>query len=484
MNSSRHPKSCPCLLILLALAFFVIRITGPDDLEDNSQARNVGYAVDLVDHGHWLVQRDLQNRIQSKPPLHTWMIGVLAAPFGLNRLTLTLPSFAAVAGMMLLVFHIGKMRFGLLAGIVSGLAMIMCPLMWRQIGMVRSDAVFALAIAGGAWAAFRAWETGKGWTMFWFCGAVSLLTKGPLGLLLSSVGLLAWFWERQAHGPQPGLSGSHRRGLLIFLTLCLAWAVPALWFHGGDLVDQMIYRELLGHTVVPNDHHGNVVMRVLTPTINFLTRFAPFSLFSGAAIIRSFRRPSEHSGERRLERFLVCWILAGMMIFTLSAHHRADLLLPLWPAGALLAGFEASRLAVRAGERKFAWAATIAGSLLLAGAWFKYHPLPGQQLRSAAYSQQIREAAGAFRNTGIDPHHLHNLSLPATFQYYLGSSEKATTPQRLIEGLKRGEKAWVGTGSLPLDITAFHGIEVIEAFRWPLAPHQKPVVQIYEVLWP
>jgi len=484
MATSRNVRIWLCVLLVLAATVFAIRVTGPDDLEDNSQARNVGYAIDLVDNGQWLVQRDLQDRIQSKPPLHTWLIGVLATPFGLNRLTLTLPSFLAVVGMMLLVFHIGRRRFGLVAGGTAALAMLLCPLLWRQMGMVRSDAVFSFSIALGAWAAFRAWETGKGWTWFWVCAAVSLLTKGPLGILLSGIGLMAWFWEKKGGAAPPRLRGSHLRGLLIFALLCLAWVVPALWHDGDALVTRLIRQELLGHTVVPYENHGNVAMRYLTPTINFMVRFAPFSLLTVWAVIRVMRTPAWDAGERRLERFLTCWLLAGLVIFTLPAHHRADLLLPLWPAGALLAGRAAERLVSRMGERRAIWIAAVAGVLLLAGAWTKYQPLPGRELKSAAYSQSVRQAAAAFRSSGLDAGQVENLTLPTTFQYYLGTSEKAEPAADILKDLQPGETTWVGTRGEPPDPAAFYGTLVKEAFRWPTDTGEEPVVRIFEVKWP
>lgn len=481
MNPRIDPKVWLGILLGAALILFSIRITGPDDLEDNSQSRNVGYAIDLVDHGHWLVQRDLENRIQSKPPLHTWMIGLLGVPFGLNRLTLTLPSFVAVVGMMLLVFHIGRKRFGLAAGIWAGLAMILCPLMWRQMGMVRSDAIFSLAIAGGAWGAFRAWETGRGWTIFWLCAAVSVLTKGPLGIVLSAIGLLAWFWEKRPSKRHRCASGGHTMGLLFFLLICLAWIVPALCFHGQDLVDQMIHKELLGHAVVPNNTRGNLAMRYLGPTVNFITRFAPFSLFVIAAIFRTFRMPAEDAGERRLERFLVCWILAGIVIFTLPAHHRADLLLPLWPAGALLSGLQLSRIGTRIGERRMAVFASVCGAALVVSSWLKYHPLPGHELKSAAYSQQVRAAAMAFLKTGEDPRKIRNLGLPSTFQYYVSTSEKVVTPVEVLGGLEKGGSTLLGTDGRVLDEAAFSGFGIEQIFSWPSAESEKSVVKIYEI---
>lgn len=486
MSLPRTWRAWLAVLLVLAAVIFLIRITGPDDLEDNSQSRNVGYAIDLVVRNHWLVQYDLQGRILSKPPLHTWLVGLLAQPFGLNRVTLVLPSFLAVVGILLLVFRIGRRRFGLAAGGFAGLAVVMAPLLWRQAGMVRSDALFTLAIAGGAWAAFRAWESGRGWTLFWACAGVAMMTKGPLGILLSAGGLLAWFWERRTHGPLPRPAGGHGKGLLVFSAICLAWILPALWFHGRELIDKMIFEELLGHVASADNGkvEANLLMRFLKPTTHFLSRFAPFSLFACYGIYRVFRRPAADESERRFERFLTCWLLLGMVIFTIAAHQRADLLLPLWPAGALLAGREMARLAVKMGGRRMAWGTAAACVPLLAGAWLNYHPLPGKDLKSTAYSKTVREAADAFRATGIDPRAVRYLGAPTTFQYYLGTAEMRTTAEAIVERKDGAAKTLVATAGETLDPARFAGAKVGEVFRWPVESYQDPVVRVYELRWP
>ena len=473
-------------LVLLVISVFAIRMSGPADLEDNSQSRNVGYAMDLLQNGNWLVQHDLQGRILSKPPLHTWLIGVFAVPFGLSRFTLAPPSFLAVLTLALLVFEMGRRRFGLLAGGVAGLSVIMAPMMWRQIGMVRSDAVFSLAITAGAFAAFHGWEKGRGWTLFWVCAAVSTLTKGPLGLVLSAAGLLAWFWERRTGAPTLPPRGRQLPGIAMFLVLCLSWIIPALCFHGQALIDKMIFQELLGHTGPGSDPMdvSNKRSHLLEPTINFLTKFAPFSLLAFMGIYRTIRHPSKDATERRFERFLTCWMLIGLLLFSVASHHRSDLLLPLWPAAALLAGREGASIARRIGITNAACVATAICLVLLCAAWARYHPLFGKPLKSTAYSENVRAAAMAFRKTGLNPARIHYLEVPTTFQFYLETATRSKRPEAILsDPSHRDNGILVATrGTLP-DRTAFGLATVHEVFRWPLDPKEPPVVRIFDLSW-
>jgi len=74
-------------------------------------------------------------------------------------------------------------------------------------------------------------------------------------------------------------------------------------------------------------------------------RALSFSLPFFLALWRVIRYPAGNPGERHFERFLTCWILFGLLIFSLVRHQRADLLLPLWPACALFAVREMARWA-------------------------------------------------------------------------------------------------------------------------------------------
>ena len=101
------------LICALCSLVFIIRISGPTDLESYAQVLNIGYILDLMTQGHWLVQYDLESAIMSKPPLHTWLMAPFTALFGLNRLALALPSFLSILGLALLLLETGRRRFGL-----------------------------------------------------------------------------------------------------------------------------------------------------------------------------------------------------------------------------------------------------------------------------------------------------------------------------------------------------------------------------------
>ena len=408
------------LFAALVLAFYAIRLTGPSDLEADAQDRNVGYVMDVVWEGHWLVQQDIRGRIMSKPPLHTWVASAFAEAGGINRTTLTLPSMLAVLAMALLVLEAGRRRYGLPAGGLAGLAVVLAPMMSKQIALVRTDALFALAVAFGALAAHRAWARGGGWMPFWFWSGIATLIKGPLGLALAAMGLAAWFWERRSDPATPPPAGSHEAGITVFLLLTLGWLVPALVSAGEPLVSKLFFEELVGQATGVGK--GGFPGRNLPkPTLYFTLRFLPFSLFALYGLWRTARHPAAGESERRFERFLFCWIVGGILLFSLASHHRGDLLLPLWPGAALLAGREMARLAGRAGRR--ATAAMVAGLtfLFLGGAWWQYHSKAMRQNEEVRYTLAAEQAARTLAASGLDARKIRHLDTPVTLQLGLGT---------------------------------------------------------------
>ncbi|PKO71058.1 MAG: hypothetical protein CVU20_08585, partial [Betaproteobacteria bacterium HGW-Betaproteobacteria-14] len=139
----KRPLFWCALFTVLVLAFYALRLAGPSNLEADAQDRNVGYVMDTVWQGHWLVQQDIRGRIMSKPPLHTWITAAFAELGGINRLTLTLTSMLAVLAMAFLVFLVGRQHFGVMAGGLAGLAVVLAPMMSKHVALVRTDALFA-----------------------------------------------------------------------------------------------------------------------------------------------------------------------------------------------------------------------------------------------------------------------------------------------------------------------------------------------------
>ncbi|MBI4987968.1 MAG: glycosyltransferase family 39 protein [Rhodocyclales bacterium] len=476
----KRPLFWGALVTALVLAIYALRLAGPSNLEADAQDRNVGYVMDAVWQGHWLVQQDIRGRIMSKPPLHTWIASSFAAAGGINSLTLTLPSALAVLAMALLVIHVGRQRFGMPAGGLAAAAVVLAPMMSKHIALVRTDALFALAVALGAFAAHRAWERGGGWTPFWAAAAVATLIKGPLGLALAAMGMLAWFWQRRGDPATPSPAGAHWAGIGLFLLLTLGWLLPAILSAGQPLVDKLFFEELVGQATGVGK--GGFPGRNLPkPTLYFILRFLPFSLFAFYGLWRIVRHPAAEAAERRFERYLFCWIVGGIILFSLASHHRGDLLLPLWPAAALLAGREMARLTGYIGGRRMA--AVLAGLTLffLGTTYWSYCLQAERQSEEVRYTLAAERSARALAASGLDVKRIHHLDTPATLQLGLGTFRPWIKEDEALRLANAAAPAYLAVES-PEDFPRLFGPggpALREVFRWPPDGQGKAALTVF-----
>ncbi len=300
----------------------------------------------------------------------TWLSALVTAAVGrVNAFTLYLPTALATLAIALLVFAAGRRYFDERTGLFAALTYLLSNVVAQQMATARWDGLFALTVTFIALAAFHAWTSGRGWTLFWLAAAISTLTKGPLGLVLGGFGLVAVLWERRAGHTSP-LRGSHALGIVLFLVIVGGWFLAAYHRAGPHLVDNMVRSELVRHAVMGAPGH-----RFRKPPSDFVANFAPWSLLTLLGIWRIWSKPSPDDTARRFERFCFCWFGCGLLLFAISPHNPARLLYPIIPPAAIIAGREVARFAKRATSRTVIAGCGLATMIALTVFFVKYHHL-------------------------------------------------------------------------------------------------------------
>ena len=468
--SAVPPATSRRLLIVVVAAwcaFWVAGITGPSDLADNDhQERQAAYVLDVLINGNWACQQNQNGELCGKPPLYTWAAAVLSLPFHrVNRFSLFFPGALAVLGIMLTVWYLGRRCFGDWAGALGALAFLVSPSGTRILDLARIDGLFACTVFLAAACAFVSWQTERNWIWFWLAAAAATLAKGPLGLVLAAGGLIAHFWERRGH-PEVRLRGSQWIGILLFFALTLGWFLLAYSAKGHDLLARMLGNELVHEAVkAKRDYFG-----FTKPTICILTRFLPWSLLALLAIWRVFRSPATDAGERRLERFLVCYFLFGLLLFSLGAHQRPDLVFPLLPAAALLAGRELARwLQPASGTRALAWLIAALAVCLVGFALYTHVFHRVDRDEDLLRTRGMRELATRFeRQFGREYPLVICRDAPVTFQVFLNTFRSHVKYEAAAERLAQSEPILV----LVKDAAKVRallppGTPCYEVMRWP-----------------
>ena len=440
-SQSLYQSSQPWILLgLLWLAIFTIRLAAPSNLMNGDQESPSAYVLDVVKNGNWLCQHDLDGDITSKPPLWTWLSAALTLAWGrINLFTLYLPGAAAAFGVMALVFIWGRKIFNVRAALFAAIALVLSSAGSKWMGLARTDGVFAFMTAATAFLAWRAWNRGGGWTWFWLLAAVATLTKGPLGVVLGASGLLACWWERRS-GERLPLKGWHWPGIVLFLAIVVGWFWLAYSQEGQPLIDKMLGKELVGHITSRNSHFpGSLIWQ---PPVFFLGTAAPWSFVSCLGFWRIWKHPAQNSPERRLERFLFCWFMTGLVIFSIAPHQRADLIWPILAPSALIAGRELAWFASRfkaAHVRSATLGVLVIG---LAGIQYHYVNMRGSELRNIKTGEVKVLAAQLERVAGMEFPITH-VDSPMTFQTYLNTLRPRISADRAVELLRGREAAFV-----------------------------------------
>lgn len=448
-------------IIIAGLCLFVIELTGFPDLSDNE--RRIGsYALDMVQNGRWFAPRDLTGEVITKPPAFAWLVALgMIGTKELSLFALYWPTAAATVLTSLILLSWGRTYFGWQAGIIAAFSYLFSPIGHDQMMTARYDGLLALAVTFGAWAAFRAWTMQKSWTWFWLAAAFGTLVKGPIAIVLGASGLLALIWEKLT-GNSVALRGKHWWGVLLFLGVCGSWLGLAYLEAGPALMQILFGKELAG--ALAGEREQTMLSGLFQPPGFFIGQYIPWSIIAILAFWRVWRRPAVDADERRLERFLTCWFVLGMLIFCVAAHQRARLITPLVPAAALLVGREIARWLRAAPVLRIAEGATAVALVILLflhHGWQKDH-------RGVRATLGMQELAGQVRRTFGEEFPLVHVHTPFALQFYLKTAWPYVSPERAATLLQGDFPAYVAvTGDEKVSAHLKPGVELKELSRWP-----------------
>jgi 4-amino-4-deoxy-L-arabinose transferase-like glycosyltransferase len=166
--------------------------------------------------------------------------------------------------------------------------------------------------------------------------AAGILTKGPIGIVLPGLIILAFvlylgkFWEMWRE-MRPIL------GIFIVIALALPWYALVTWRNGWNFINAFfVYHNIERATAVVNGHSAPWYFYFLV----VLLGFAPYSVYIPVAIARiKFWQRSYWLNQERSQQFglFVCfWFLAVFIFFTITVTKLPSYVLPLMPAAAIL----------------------------------------------------------------------------------------------------------------------------------------------------
>jgi 4-amino-4-deoxy-L-arabinose transferase-like glycosyltransferase len=377
------------LPVLLAAVVFLFHLGSPP-LTSPNEGLYAEVAREMNETGQFVIPQANGVVYLEKPPLLYWLTALSMGLSGENAFAARLPSALAAIVTVFVVVGAGRRLFGPRAGMLSGVTLatsLGLALVARQ---VLFDSLLTLWTTVALLCFWFGTETDeerrlarKTWLLAGYAAlGLAVLTKGLVGLAIPALIVLVYaLFARDGDRLRRAVSAA---GLLLLLAVAVPWHLIAGWrqkqFFWFYFVNEHWLR-FLGRRE-PADFHADPIF---APAAALLLLPLPWSAFLPAAI------RSDLWGRRRSREsvFLICWILAPVVFFTLSQTRTYYYLLPAVPPIALLLGRYWSGLRDqerRARSEALLWTVLLAG-LVFWDLWLLAGGDLGSSLREAVTAQ-------------------------------------------------------------------------------------------------
>jgi len=275
-----------------------------------------------------------------KPPLYFWLAAAAGTPLG--RVTETaarLPSALAGIALVALTLTLGSRLLGGATGTLGAALLLTTWSFCDAARRVQLDVLLAL-LETLALAAFWRLDRGIGGRRanqlaLHAALGLAVLTKGPVGFLvplLAMAGFLAWDGRSRALGRALPVWG-----FALSLGPGLAWIAAAVALAPPGFFGEAVVENLFGRFFAGTSHPRPFYYYLYQFPVQFLPWIAAAPVVVWAARRQLFGAPGDSDGEaRRAWRFLLAWLGATLVFFTLSSGKRGLYVLPALPAAALL----------------------------------------------------------------------------------------------------------------------------------------------------
>lgn len=364
------------VIIFASLLFTTTRST----LWDRDEPRFSEATVEMVHSGNYLVPTFRGELRPDKPILIYWLMSLPVRIFGPTELACRFFAPVGAALACLMTYRMGWHLFGPGVGFMAMIILTTTPLLLVTGTAATTDAVLLATIV---WA-FVIFEAGlrSGLkkihvVMLSLALGAALLTKGPVGLIIPLLGVIAilivarkfsFTWAAY-------LLPSVILGIVIFL----AWAIPANEATHGEFFRRGIGYHVMARTARPIDSHGGnffLFLPFYIPVV--ILAFFPWTLFLPSALSALWggRIGGEHG-----RSFLFGWMISTFLLMSFVSTKLPHYILPIWPALSLvvtgtISAAEKGTLAPRDitwlkyGRWLFGLIGFIGGLVLLVGPWF------------------------------------------------------------------------------------------------------------------
>ena len=370
-------------LLLVACAILDVYRLGVPPLFDQDEGNYAQIAAEIVQTGDPVTLHVNGRPWYVHPPFYMWLVAGTGRLLGFSewsvRIWSALFSIVAVYATVLL----GRALFGPRVGLLAGAILAVTFQYLIQSRLAVFDTVLLAWMLLAVYAFYRGYETHRRveYVRFFLFAGLATLTKGPIGLVLPGLVLIAFVglrcaWARWREVPWGA-------GLAVYAAAGLSWYAAQMVLHGQAFVSSNLgYYTLHRYFGVVEKHAGPWYLYLPVALFGGF----PWTAFWPAAAALHVRRWRVSDGSL----LVLLWVMIPLLFFSAAQTKLPGYIMPIFPFAAV--GVAALWEPVLASKRltppvaASLWALLILVAALLsavAAYLATYHPGPYQMARDA-----------------------------------------------------------------------------------------------------
>lgn len=341
------PRSLIHRATTLILSLIIIRLIslGMFPLYDTTEARYGEMARIMFETANLVTpQFDYNVPFWGKPPFQTWITALSFSWFGISDFSARLPHLVCGLITCYFIFNFTKSLSNKNNAIFSLLILTSSLGFIIAIGMVMTDSALLMSYTLAMvcyWQCYSQKNKVIYGYLFFVALALGMLIKGPVAVVLIAISLLCWsLWQgcfKAAIKCLPWFTG-----ILIFLLLTLPWYIWAEIRTPG-FIEYFILGEHVQRFLVSGwqgDLYGTAHVKPRGIIwLYWLFCASPWSFILLGKLVQKYRGvalPQNKYQGLGINKYLICWMISPLLLFTLAGNILPIYVLPGFSALAVL----------------------------------------------------------------------------------------------------------------------------------------------------
>jgi 4-amino-4-deoxy-L-arabinose transferase-like glycosyltransferase len=335
---------------LIAAALLVAWFSGiaVRKLQHPDEGRYAEIAREMAATGNWVTPRLNGLKYFEKPPFQYWATAAAFKSFGTSEWTARLvPALAGLLAVGIVGWTAARLQ-GPPAGVYA--ALVLAGSLWHFAlsQLLTLDSVLSAWLAAALCAFLLAQRDGltraacRNWMLVAYAAAAgATLTKGLVGLVIPGATLVLYTLATRDVGPWKRLHALP--GLAVYLLLTAPWFL--LVSRDNAEFAQFFFIHEHFERFLTNEHRREGSWYYFVPM--FLAGILPWLLVWVWTLRRSWHSAPAAANGFAWPKFCIVWALFVFVFFSLSGSKLPSYILPMFPALALVLGWQLTQLAPR-----------------------------------------------------------------------------------------------------------------------------------------